>query len=158
MKTNTLAALAAALLATATVPSAAAAAAASPVAVAPAKSNRAVMQRFTELLYGRKQVREAYEAHVAADLIQHNPTMADGRDAAIAALTALMANPAASFEVKRIVVEGDLAVVHYHGRLDPTGPGAAVVEIFRLSKGKIVEHWDVFQMIPAKSANTNTMF
>lgn len=153
MKTRALAALAlAVVLMAAAMPAAAA------TTAAEAEANRALIQRFTELLYGRKQVRKAYETYVAPDLIQHNPTMADGREAAVAALTGLMSNPASSSEVKRIVVEGDLAVVQFHGRLDATGPGAAVVEIFRLSGGKIVEHWDVFQMVPAQSANTNTMF
>jgi predicted SnoaL-like aldol condensation-catalyzing enzyme len=40
----------------------------------------------------------------------------------------------------------------------PNDPGMAVVDIFRVESGKIVEHWDVMQAVPALAANTNGMF
>ena len=42
-----------------------------------------------------------------------------------------------------------------------TGPedrGEAIIDIFRVADGKIVEHWDVIQPVPEHSANGNTMF
>jgi hypothetical protein len=41
---------------------------------------------------------------------------------------------------------------------DPKDRGTAYVDIFRVQGGKIVEHWDVGQPVPEKSANNNTMF
>ena len=61
-------------------------------------------------------------------------------------------------EVKRLVAEGDLVMMHSHLVRQPGDRGVAVVDIFRLEEGKIVEHWDVSQEVPEKSANNNSMF
>jgi predicted SnoaL-like aldol condensation-catalyzing enzyme len=37
-------------------------------------------------------------------------------------------------------------------------PGLAIVELFRLKNGKIIEHWDVVQPVPQKTASGNSMF
>ena len=67
-------------------------------------------------------------------------------------------NPKLRFDFKRFVAEGDLVVVHSHLRPSPDARGTAVMDIFRLENGKIVEHWDVLQIVPETSANANTMF
>ncbi len=120
--------------------------------------NRAVMRAFTHLLYDEGKVRAAYEAYVAPDLIQHNPNIADGREAAIAELQGLLSNPDAHFSIEHMAVDGDLAFVHFKGQIVKDAPGAAVVEIFRLKDGKIVEHWDVFQMMGIDAKNAHPYF
>ena len=62
------------------------------------------------------------------------------------------------FDFKRFVAEGDLVVVHSHLVRKPGDRGMAVMDIFRLENGKIVEHWDVLQEVPESPANNNTMF
>jgi predicted SnoaL-like aldol condensation-catalyzing enzyme len=120
--------------------------------------NRTVVGDFARLFYTEKNVKLAFETYVVPEYIQHNPGIADGRDAAIAALTPMFSAPGAKFEVKRIIVDGDLAVIHLFGQGDPTSPGAAVADIYRLKDGKIVEHWDVLQSMPDRSANSHPMF
>ena len=62
------------------------------------------------------------------------------------------------FDFKRLICEGDLVVVHSQLTMSPEDRGSAVMDIFGLEDGKIVEHWDVLQPIPDSSANSNTMF
>lgn len=120
--------------------------------------NRAVVTDFARLFYTEKRVRDAFVAHVVPGYIQHNPGIADGRDAAIAALEPKFSRPEARFEVQRILVDGDHALIHLRARSDAATRGAAVADIYRLKDGKIVEHWDVLQPIPETSANPHPMF
>jgi len=121
----------------------------------PTEANRATMRAFVDTAYGQKQVRKAYEVYVAPDLVQHNPNIADGRDAAIAELEGLLKNPAAHFDVKHVLVDGDMAAVQFRGSLGGD-MGANVTEWFRLKDGRIVEHWDTFQIMDAKVKSKNS--
>jgi predicted SnoaL-like aldol condensation-catalyzing enzyme len=90
---------------------------------------------------------------------QHNPNVADGKDAFIANFkTFFAAHPQSTFDVKRMFCEGDFVTVHAHWKLDPNDRGSAVMDIFRLENGRIVEHWDAVQRIPDTLAHDNTMF
>jgi predicted SnoaL-like aldol condensation-catalyzing enzyme len=120
--------------------------------------NREIISEFAEIFYHQRDVRRAFELHVSEQqYIQHNPTISNGREAAIIALHDKFAHPNANFEIKKILVDGDLAVVHV--RAFPSGgKEAAVADFYRLENGKIVEHWDVLQLVPEVAQNDNTMF
>lgn len=120
--------------------------------------NRALVTDFARLFYADRNVRAAFERYVAADYIQHNPAILDGREAAIAMLEPKFSAPGASFEVKRILVDGDMAMIHLRGRPSPDNPGGAVADIYRLQDGKIVEHWDVLQPIQPNTVNPHPYF
>jgi predicted SnoaL-like aldol condensation-catalyzing enzyme len=120
--------------------------------------NRTIVMRFADILYREKDVRRAFNDFVVSDYVQHNPGIADGRAAAVASLEPLFSTPGATFVVKRIVVDGDLAIIHLFGRGDPATAGGAVADIYRLKDGKIVEHWDVIQPMPKSSKNPHPMF
>jgi len=120
--------------------------------------NRAVVTDFARLFYTERKVRAAFERYVAADYIQHNPGILDGREAAIAMLEPKFSAPSASFDVKRILVDGDMAMIHLRGRPSPDNPGGAVADIYRLKDGRIVEHWDVLQPIQTQTVNPHPYF
>lgn len=123
-----------------------------------AADNRRIVEDFARMFYVERDVRQAFETYVAPDYIQHNPGVPDGREAAIALLQPMFSDRNRSFEVRRILVDGDLAAIHIFARPDPAARGAAVADFYRLKDGKIVEHWDVIQPIPEKSANAHPMF
>ena len=91
--------------------------------------------------------------------VQHNPLIADGHEGLKVFLGYLKESfPNLRGEVKRIFADGDFVIAHTHGVRVPGERGSAIVDIFRLEDGKIVEHWDVIQPIPETAANENGMF
>ncbi|MFE7840789.1 ester cyclase [Streptomyces sp. NPDC057474] len=90
---------------------------------------------------------------------QHNPNIPDGVAGAKAGLGGYFQQfPDLAVSRKRVIAEGDLVAVHSHYVNAPGERGQAVLDLFRVRNGKIVEHWDVLQDVPATSANDNTMF
>jgi predicted SnoaL-like aldol condensation-catalyzing enzyme len=123
------------------------------------KANAQKVIAFMDTVFNKKQVKEGFDKYVGDKYIQHNPIAPDGKEAAVEVLgKALQALPGWTYEFKHAYVDGDIVVLHSHVRMKADDRGMAVVDIFRFEKGKIVEHWDVVQPIPEKSANNNTMF
>lgn len=114
---------------------------------------------FLDMVFNQKKVKEGFDKYVGDQYIQHNPIAADGKDAAVEVLSKFMQMvPTWSYTFKHAYVDGDIAIVHSLVKAKPEDRGNAVIDIFRFEKGKVVEHWDVIQAIPEKSANNNTMF
>jgi predicted SnoaL-like aldol condensation-catalyzing enzyme len=90
---------------------------------------------------------------------QHNPNAADGPEGLKGFIAFLKDKfPNNKSEIKRIFADGDYVIVHVHAVREPGTRGNAIVDIFKLENGKVVEHWDVVQPIPEKAANDNGMF
>ena len=122
------------------------------------EKNRVFIEAFAEVFYKQKNVRKAFMDFVAEDYIQHNPSISNGREEAIKMLEPKFSSKDAAFEIKRILVDSDLVAIHLNGKLSANTLGVAVVDMYRIESGKIVEHWDVLQVVPEMSANENTMF
>ncbi len=123
------------------------------------EANKAVVHEFYNLAFNLKKPEEAVAKYVGPYYRQHNPSAGDGLEPFIAFVRGFVkAFPSLHFDFKRQVAEGDLVVMHSHLVRIPGDSGVAVMDIFRLENGKIVEHWDVLQEVPESSVNNNTMF
>lgn len=122
------------------------------------EKNRALVLEFYEAVFVRHDLTAA-DRVLAETYIQHNPRVPDGRAAFVAVFTRMFAaNPAARARVVRSATDGDLVYLHVHTKSSPEDRGRAIVDIFRVAGGRIVEHWDVIQEVPEAAANGNTMF
>jgi predicted SnoaL-like aldol condensation-catalyzing enzyme len=123
------------------------------------EANKRIVREWHELAVDQRKPEEAVARYLGPHYRQHNPGAADGPEPFIAAVKGLaQAYPDFRMETKRIIAEGNYVALHSHLILKPGDRGSAVVDIFRLENGKIVEHWDVVQEVPETSANSNTMF
>ena len=121
--------------------------------------NKRLVREFYDMAFNQRKPAEAAAKYVGTRYRQHNPTVGDGREGFVNGIGGfLSAVPDLHVEFKRLLAEGDLVAVHSQFLPAPGARGTAVVDIFRLENGKIVEHWDVAQDVPEKSANENTMF
>ncbi|QOG19890.1 MULTISPECIES: nuclear transport factor 2 family protein [Bradyrhizobium] len=122
------------------------------------EANRAAVLAFYEKGLNQKDV-DAALAYVGDRYVQHNPNAADGPEGFRKFIGFLREKfPNSHSEIKRSFVDGDYVILHVHSVREPGTRGRAIVDIFKLENGKIVEHWDVVQEIPETPANGNTMF
>ena len=122
------------------------------------EANRKAVLAFYDKGLNQKDA-DAALAYVGNRYVQHNPGAADGPDGFRKFIGFLREKfPNSHSEIKRSFVDGDYVILHVHAVREPGTRGNAIIDIFKLEDGKIVEHWDVVQPIPENPANNNTMF
>ncbi len=123
------------------------------------EANKRIVSEWNDLAINQRKPEEAVAKYLGPHYRQHNPGSADGSEPFIGFMKWFAQTyPDFRMDSKRIFAEGNYVVLHSHLIRKPGDRGMAVVDIFRLENGKIVEHWDVVQEVPETSANSNTMF
>ncbi|MFM9608784.1 nuclear transport factor 2 family protein [Streptomyces niveiscabiei] len=122
------------------------------------QANQALVTKAFDELMVHKDL-TALDRYWDPGYLQHNTQMQSGVPAAKTGLGGYFASaPQLTVIPKRIIAEGDLVAVHSHYVNYPGDRGAAILDLFRVRNGKIVEHWDIIQNVPETSANGNGMF
>lgn len=122
------------------------------------EANKKTVVEFYEKGLNQKDF-EAAAKYFGPRYVQHNPTAADGIEGFGKFIAFLREKfPDSHSEIKKVFADGDYVILHVHAVREKGNRGNAIVDIFKLENGKIVEHWDVNQPIPEKPANENGMF
>jgi len=121
--------------------------------------NKENVKAFYDLMFNQCKPKEAIEKYAGEEYIQHNPEVGDGKEAFINYFQRMAKEyPDKKVHFKRVFAEGDHVILHCLQEW-PNNLNYAGIDIFRLDdRGKIVEHWDVLQVIPRNSKNENSMF
>ncbi|CAI1748541.1 Predicted ester cyclase [Serratia grimesii] len=102
----------------------------------------------------------AAQPYLGDEYKQHNPNAQDGVEGFRKFVELLKTRfPRSHSAIKQVFVDGNYVILHVETSGREKGKTAAIIDIFRLNDaGKIVEHWDVTQPVPEKTASGNSMF
>lgn len=121
------------------------------------EKNKEIVTKAYQRIFGELDTL-AVEEYMSSHFIQHNPTIADGPDG-VKTLVKMLASqgvPKQKITFKHVIAEGDIVILH--SRYEMAGKEMRFIDIYRVEKGKIAEHWDAMMQMPEQRANNNPMF
>ena len=132
---------------------------AAPKAHGQAAANRALVLKAYQGLFGDHDL-TVLDRYWAKNYIQHNPYIGDGTEAVkqYVEKIGLLKWPKSKVEFLRVAAEGDLVFVQTRSPKMGDAPEMVIVDIFRVEKGRIAEHWDVMQAVPVDAVNKRSMY
>lgn len=114
-------------------------------------ANKTLVKNFVEDILVNGKLDKLASYYDGDNYIQHNPQIADGLTGLGAALQA-MAKQGITMKYDRIhkvLGEGNFVLVASEGNF--AGQHSSFYDLFRVQNGKIAEHWDTIETIPAKT-------
>lgn len=118
--------------------------------------NKKMVADFYQALFGDKN-QAVIDQYIADTYIQHNPSLPDGREALKKGVAVwFKGQPKNTVDVRHLGADGNFVYIHTKSKMG--NKTYSILDIFRLENGKIAEHWDIMQEVPAKSANAHPMF
>ncbi|MBF6593153.1 MAG: nuclear transport factor 2 family protein [Thermaceae bacterium] len=121
------------------------------------EANKALIQRFYQQIFVGGHFDQIGAYFDGNTYLQHNPGVADGLSSLLnASAAAAKAGKGLKVDtVSRILGEGNFVYVRSGGEFG--GQRVVFSDLYRIQNGKIAEHWDVIQPVPAESPNLNGM-
>ena len=122
--------------------------------------NKAIVEGFVNDIFlgGKLEKAKDYIISEPGAYAQHNPLVPDGLESLEYVFKNVFgADPTFSIDTLHLIVaEGNFVFTATEGVFG--GEPTAFFDIWRLEDGKIVEHWDVIESIPAEMAHDNGKF
>ena len=123
------------------------------------ETNKKLVVDFYEMAFNQHQPTVAAKKYIGDKYIQHNPNVPDGMEGFYTYFEEYFKHHPKSHAVfSHVLADGDLVALHLNSKVDEKDLGQAIVDVFRVENGKIVEHWDVIQEVPEQTASGHTMF
>lgn len=108
-------------------------------------TNAEIVKEFTQIVFNQKKL-DMIDRYMKEDYIQHNPTVAQGREGFIAFAKGFTGRfPDLELQIRHIYQDGDIVVCHNLAVLIPGENENIVFDVYRLEDGKLAEHWDCIQ-------------
>ncbi|MDC1162303.1 hypothetical protein OAT18_02555 [Tenacibaculum sp.] len=117
-------------------------------------ANKKLVKKFYQEFFGDLNIQSIHN-YIGDVYIQHNPYLADGKQALINGATNwFQYETPHQIDFQKVMAQDDLVFLHIKSSNGKT----STMDVFRIKDNLLVEHWDVSQDIPKNPANDHPMF